>query len=608
MGRITSETLSELQSRIDAVAVVGDYVKLEKKSGRWWGRCPFHSEKTPSFTVDPDRKTYYCFGCHEGGGIINFVMEMDKLAFPEAVEFLAKRFGVPVAREDSGGVYSGESGELEKKKNDLAGLYGRVAGSFSYILTETDEGASALRYVKERGISDGTIGRFRLGYAPADPFWLHGFLLGKGYSAPFLAESGLFTKPNPRRAFFSGRLIFPIADRQGRVVAFGGRILGGDGRDGSPKYLNSSESLIYKKRETLFALDLAMNEVRNTKEVIIAEGYMDVIALHEAGVSNAAAPLGTAFTVEQARLLGRWADRIRLLFDSDTAGRTAAAKAILTCRAASVPAVVIQGEGGTAGLKDPADILKERGAGYLQQFVKNSILDFEYLLAENRRLPDDTDSAGKVKAVVALFPFLDLIDSEVEREACFRRMSDVFAVSSQSILNDYKVWREGGYSAQENIEASSRRSISMNDELYLMTAAAVNCGVNPHLFARLRSAIPIEEFEDSYAKELYVTLEECVRAGNMNFEALVNGIETGELKHFVAEKAATREFSERPESIVSDSIRRVKAERLIRKRNEIVLQMRSAKTSGLSVEDLIHEKMFIDSELAELQNLKGVNK
>jgi DNA primase len=604
LGRITAETISELQSRIDAVAVAGDYVKLEKKSGRWWGRCPFHSEKTPSFTVDPDRKTYYCFGCHEGGGIINFVMEMDKLSFPEAVELLAKRFGVPVMREDSGGVFSGESGELEKKKSDLAGLNSRVAGSFGYILTETAEGETALRYVRERGISDEAIKRFRLGYAPADPFWLHGFLLGKGYSEPFLAESGLFTKPNPRRAFFSGRLIFPIADRQGRVVAFGGRILG----EGSPKYLNSSESLIYKKRETLFALDLAMSEIRNTKEVIIAEGYMDVIALHEAEVRNAAAPLGTAFTVEQARLVGRWADRIKLLFDSDAAGRTAAAKAILTCRAASVPAVVVRDDGGAAELKDPADILKERGAGYLKNFVKNSILDFEYLLAENRRLPDGTDSAGKAKAVAALFPFLDLIDSEVEREAYFRRTADVFGVSAQAVLNDYKVWREGGYGGRESIEASSRRSISMNDELYLLTAAAVNCGVNPNLFARLRSEIPIGEFEDSYAKELYVTLEECTRAGSMNFEALVNGIETGELKRFVAEKAATREFSERPESIVSDSIRKVKAERLMRKRNEIVVKMRSAKADGLSVEDLIHEKMFIDSELAGLQNLKGAKK
>ncbi|MDR2795956.1 MAG: DNA primase [Spirochaetaceae bacterium] len=594
MGFIAKESITELSSRLDAVAVVGDYVKLEKKSGRWWGRCPFHSEKTPSFTVDPERKTYYCFGCHEGGDIISFVMEMDKLSFPEAVELLAKRFGVPLILDNSGVPVN--TGELDKKKDDLVDLYRRVAGSFSYILMETPEGGEALNYVRGRGISDESIRRFRLGYAPADPFWLYRFLLDKGYSAPFLAESGLFTKANPHRAFFSDRLIFPIADRQGRIAAFGGRILGVDG----PKYLNSAESLIYKKRDTLFALDLAMNEIRNKKEVILAEGYMDVIALHEAGICNAVAPLGTAFTVEQARLLARWVDRIKLLFDSDAAGQAAAAKAVLTCRSAACPAFVIKPEG-PVEFKDPADILKDRGAGYLQQFVKHSMIDFEYLLAENRTSADDSDSTRKARAVASLFPFLDLIDSEVEREAYFRRIAEVFGTGTQSVLHDYKVWHDGGYNAQKNPEAAVRRPINMNDELYPLTAVAVNCETAPFLFAKLRSAIPIEEFNDIYAKELYVTLEECNRAGNMSFEAAINGILTEELKQFVVEKAATREFSEKPEHIVADSIKKLNAKRLMRKRNELIVKMRSVKNNGASMEDLMHEKMFID---AELQGLK----
>ncbi|MDR3356354.1 MAG: DNA primase [Spirochaetaceae bacterium] len=595
MGRIARETIDELNSRLDAVAVVGDYVKLEKKSGRWWGRCPFHNEKTPSFTVDPERKTYYCFGCHEGGSVINFVMEMDKLSFPETVELLAKRFGVPVMTDNSGVPVN--TGAQDRKKDDLIGMYRRVAGSFSYILTETPEGAGALEYVRGRGVSDGLVRRFRLGYAPGDPFWLYRFLLGKGYSTDFLAESGLFTKANPRRSFFSGRLIFPIADRQGRIVAFGGRILGGDG----PKYLNSSESLIYRKRDTLFALDLAVNEIRNRKEVIVAEGYMDVIALHEAGVCNAVAPLGTAFTVEQARLLARWADRIKLLFDSDAAGLAASAKAILTCRSAAIPAFVVKHDG-PAEFKDPADMLKDKGAEYLQQFVKHSILDFEYLLAESKRSPDDSDSMRKARAVASLFPFLDLIDSEVERESYVRLIADAFGTGTQSVLYDYKVWHDGGYIAQRNTESPVSHTIKMTDELYPLAAAAVNCEANPSLFAKLRSAIPIEDFSDSYAKELYVTLEECNRAGNMNFEALINGIETGDLKQFVVEKAATREFSEKPEHIVADSIKKLKAKGLMRKRNELVARMRSERNNGLPVEDLMHEKMFIDSEL---QSLKG---
>jgi DNA primase len=600
MGRISRDTINELNSRLDAVAVVGDYVKLEKKSGRWWGRCPFHNEKTPSFTVDPERKTYYCFGCHEGGSVINFVMEMDKVKFSEAVELLAKRFGVPVIRENTG--HAVNTGEQDRKKDDLLDLYRRVAGSFCHILNETAEGREALGYVKGRGISEETIKRFRLGYAPADPFWLYQFLLDKGYSPSFLEESSLFTKANPRRSFFSGRLMFPIADRQGRVLAFGGRILD----EGGPKYLNSSESLIYKKRETLFALDLALNEIRNTKEVIVAEGYMDVIALHEAGIENAVATLGTAFTVEQARLLGRWVSRINLLFDSDAAGQSAAAKAILNCRSAGLPALVIKPEGVEgavfAGCKDPADILKEKGAGYLQQFTKYVIVDFEYLLSESMRLPDISDSRGKAKAVASLFPFLDLVDSEVEREAYFRRIAEFFGTGAQSVLNDYKVWQSGGGYGEKITEAPVERSINMTDELYLLTAAAVNCGGAPFLFAKIRSALQIEELDDPYAKELYVTLEECNRTGNMDFETLMRGIETEELRRLVAEKAVTREFTGKPERIVADGIRIIRSERLMRKRNELVAKIRAAKNNGMSVEDLMHEKMFIDTEL---QNLKG---
>ncbi|MDR0409588.1 MAG: DNA primase [Spirochaetaceae bacterium] len=603
MGRISAETINELNDRIDVLSVIGDYVKLEKKSGRWWGRCPFHNEKTPSFTVDPDRKTYYCFGCHEGGSVINFVMEMDKLSYPEAVEILAKRFGVTVIRD---GVFI-DTSETEKKKDDLIVLYRRVAGSFNYILTGTPEGNGALCYIKERGVTDELIQRFRLGYAPADPFWLYKFLLGKGYSESFLAESGLFTKANPCRALFSDRLMFPIANRQGQITAFGGRILNGDG----PKYINSPESLIYKKRETLFAIDLAMNGIRETKEAVIAEGYMDVIALHAAGVCNAVAPLGTAFTEEQARLLGRWADKIKLMFDSDSAGRTAAVKAILTCRAASIPAFVIVTEktpeymhSNMKDFKDPADILKEKGAGYLQQFVKHCILDFEYLLAENKRSLSGSDSMGKAKAVASLFPFLDMIDSEVERETYIRRIAEAFGTNTQPVLNDYKVWHDGS-GAAPSAQPSDSQPIRMSEELYLLNAVAVNCGENPSLFARLRSTIPVDAFTDRCARELYITLEECVRAGNMNFESVLNGIETEELKRFVAEKAATREFSEKPELIVADSIRRVQEERLTRKLGELVSKIRAAKNDDLPVDDLIHEKMFID---AELQSLKGVNK
>ncbi|MDR2053041.1 MAG: DNA primase, partial [Treponema sp.] len=435
--RIAPSSIQELNDRVDAIAVVGEYVRLEKRGGRYWGCCPFHQEKTPSFTVDPDRKMYYCFGCQQGGNIIKFIMEMDKASFPEAVELLAKKAGIELVYE-GGGDYEGKK---DTRKDDLYVLYDKLAGSFHYLLMEKPEYGHAKRYILERGISEEMLNRFRLGYAPGDRSWLFKFLSKKSYSPELLAVSGLFSTDYPQSAFFHNRLIFPIADRQGRTVAFGGRLLSGDG----PKYINSRESDIYKKGSTLFAIDLAMDEIRRTRTVYLAEGYMDVIALHQAGVTNAVAPLGTAFTGEQAHLLKRWADRVCLVFDADGAGQNATVKAILSCRKNGLDcSVVVPGrqlpESAEAGaaLKDPADILRQFGQKILQNSVKCSINDFEYLINRARSLYDTSGSEGKARAVAFLFPYAAALDSEVSREACLADIADLFGVERQAVFADYR--------------------------------------------------------------------------------------------------------------------------------------------------------------------------
>jgi DNA primase len=352
MPLISKSTIQEVTDRMDAVAVVSDYVQLEKRGGRWWGLCPFHQEKTGSFTVDPDRKGYYCFGCHKGGTVLSFVMEMDKLSFPEAMELLAKRSGVEIVYEAGGGPGDDRNEERNKRKEELFELYRRVAGTFHYFLTENPEGEAAKQYIISRGLTKDMMDRFRLGYSPADRRWLFGFLSQKGYSPEFLTASGLFSSRYPGITLFSGRLMFPISDRRDRVVAFGGRILEetirSDGRP-APKYINSPETELYKKGETLFAVDLALPEIRKTATVHIVEGYMDVIALHQAGITNAVAPLGTAFTDDQARLLRRWADKLILVFDSDKAGQEAVRKGILTGRRNGFSCFVVTPGGGEGG-------------------------------------------------------------------------------------------------------------------------------------------------------------------------------------------------------------------------------------------------------------------
>jgi DNA primase len=623
MAFISPSTIKEIENTLDAVAVVGDYIHLEKRGGRYWGRCPFHSggqEKTPSFKVDPDRKIYYCFGCGQSGGIIKFVMEMDKLSFPDAVETLAKRFGIEIVYENSGPFQKdeGKSARLEQ----LAELYQRVAGSFSFLLMEKSDGHEAKQYIISRGISQEMIERFRLGYAPADRGWLFRFLSGKGYSEEFLASSGLFSKNNPRSAFFGDRLMFPIADRQSKTVAFGGRILSGEG----PKYLNSAESEVYKKRETLYAIDLALPEIRRTKEVYLAEGYMDVIALHQAGLTNALAPLGTAFTDEQARLLRRWAERIYLIMDTDEAGQNATVKDILTCRKNGLDCFVVvweaAGLGGSDGkvpaaeekaeFKDPADILKKFGQETLKKNVKCFITGFEYLIQRSRSLFDFADSAGKSKAAAFLFPYLKTLDSEVARDTCAGIIADSLGVDRQAILADFRQAESGQenrsriYGVMDKAKTDAgERPISLNDELFLLTTVFVNGS----LYTKLRSSLSIEDLSDPYARELWIALEEWFRNDMPGMDDLALRVNNERLRNFVHQQLVSEAFSHNPEQLVADGIRKIKQKRLERRLAGIVIELRIAKNEksrdgafrNRRLEDLLAEKVHLDAELRRLK-------
>ncbi|MDR1428745.1 MAG: DNA primase [Spirochaetaceae bacterium] len=558
MAYISESTIAEVQNRADVVSVIGEYVRLEKRGGRYWGLCPFHSEKTPSFSVDPDRKMYYCFGCHKGGGVVNFLMETEKLSFPEAIESLAKKLGVPVVYANQGGP-SKEDKEREQKTETLEELYRRVAGSFHHILLKKPEGEAAKRYIRDRGISDEMTERFRLGFAPDDRYWLYKFLGKKGYSDALLGESGLFSRNNKSASFFSGRLMFPIADRRGRTVAFGGRTL----KEGStdPKYINSAESAFYKKRETLFAIDLALGEIRKTREAYLAEGYMDVISLHQGGITNAVAPLGTAFTAEQARLLGRWAEKVYILFDSDSAGQEAAVKAILTLRNSGLSAAVVdiqnglldylgngnQGDGAVK-IKDPADILQNFGPEALQKSVKYSITDFEYLLKRSRSLFDTSVSEGVSQGVASLFPYLDTLDSEVARDSAVQRIAEFFGADPLAVSRDYR---------GKKTVAPLRRDVPrlrMNDELFLLILVFVN----HDLYPKLRSEVSLEEVKDSGARELFIALEEWYRNDTPGIDDLFNRIEQPDLKRFVMEQAGSDAFKVNAALAADDGIRRIK--------------------------------------------------
>ena len=365
--RIPESTLSEIQNRLDLAEVIGEYVTLQRKGGRYWGLCPFHQEKSPSFTVTPEKGVYYCFGCHKGGGLFQFVMDVEKIEWRDAVELLAKKAGVEIPQGDAGGEGAKREALLELNK--------RVAGSFHWLLREGAQAEAARTYLESRGVSKEMVDSFQLGYAPPEREWLHRFLKQKSYSDEFLAQTGLFTQASRggMGTLFTNRVMFPIANARGETLAFGGRALG----DVQPKYLNSPETAFFRKGENLFAIDKAAAAIRSAGAFVLVEGYMDVLAMHQAGIANCVAPLGTALTEPQVRLLKRYAQKGILVFDGDDAGQKASMRAIeMLERQDLIAQVVVLPDG-----QDPADFVQKGEAAKLRELLERPLDSFRYLTA-----------------------------------------------------------------------------------------------------------------------------------------------------------------------------------------------------------------------------------
>ena len=361
----SGDLIEDVRARNDIVDVISQYVKLTRKGSSYFGLCPFHNEKTPSFSVSPSKQMYYCFGCGAGGNVISFVMEYENYSFREAVEHLARRAGVELPKIE----YSGEAREKAQKKATLLEINKQAAQYFYYQLRR-ENGRQAYSYLSKRGLSDGTIKKFGLGYSDKYSDDLYKFLKSKNYSDELLRESGLFNVDERRGMYdkFWNRVIFPIMDVNNRVIGFGGRVMG----DGKPKYLNSPETPIFDKSRNLYGL----NAARTTRKdyLILCEGYMDVISMHQAGFTNAVASLGTSLTSGHASLLKRYTKEVLLIYDSDGAGIKAALRAIPILREAGVNSRVVS----LKPYKDPDEFIKAMGAEAFEERLGQAVDSFMF--------------------------------------------------------------------------------------------------------------------------------------------------------------------------------------------------------------------------------------
>jgi len=370
------ELIEEVRTRNDIVEVISGYVRLQKKGSNYFGLCPFHNEKSPSFSVSPGKQMYYCFGCGAGGNVITFLMEYENQTFPEAVRTLAQRAGIALPEADD----SKEARQADSRRAKLLEINKEAAKYFYYQL-RTERGSVGMEYLRKRELSDETMNHFGLGYANKYSNDLIQYLKSKGYSEDLIRDAGLCNVDEKHGMYdkFWNRVMFPIQDINHRVIGFGGRVMG----DGKPKYLNSPETEIFDKSRNLYGLNFARTSRKGN--VILCEGYMDVIAMHQAGFTNAVASLGTAFTSQHAGVLKRYTDQVILTYDSDGAGIKAALRAIPILRDAGISARVLN----MKPYKDPDEFIKNMGADAFKERIaqaKNSFLFEIDVLKRNYQL------------------------------------------------------------------------------------------------------------------------------------------------------------------------------------------------------------------------------
>ena len=412
--------LDELAARNPIEEVVGQYVSLKRSGANMFGLCPFHGEKTASFSVAPDKGIYYCFGCHKGGNAVNFMMEIEGLSYPDAVRSLAKRVGMEVPDDEQ---YQSKYRQQER----LWALH-KEAARFFHAKLNAPEGAAALQYALGRGMPKSTIINFGIGYAPDTWSSLTDYLRKKGYTDQELRDSGLVTVSKKNGNLFDrfrDRLMFPIIDVRGNVIGFGGRIMKKD--DNAAKYLNSPETLIFNKRKNLFGLNVA----KKTKHpyMILVEGYMDAIALHQYGFDCAVASLGTSLTEEHAVLLSRYTENVVLIYDGDEAGQRAAQRAIPMLEKAGLAVKVLQ----LKDAKDPDEYLKKFGADKFQLLLNDSSNRVEYQLNAIRKKYDLGLDDQRVKFIDEAAEFIGTLSNAVQREIYGRRVAEAAGISFDAL-------------------------------------------------------------------------------------------------------------------------------------------------------------------------------
>lgn len=542
--RISDDFLNELHMRCDIEDVVSGYVQLKKRGKNFVGLCPFHNEKTPSFTVYPENGSFYCFGCGAGGEVVSFIRRAENLDFIEAVRFLCDRVGMTMPSD-------GFDDSLAQKRRKIYEM-NREAARFFHECLLSEKGKTALQYYLDRGYTKKTITRFGLGYAPDEWRALLSHLREKGYSYEDAYEANLARKSEKdgKTSFFDNfrnRVIVPIIDARGNVVAFGGRVLD----NSKPKYINTADTPVYKKSLGVFGLNFAKNS--KEKSLILVEGYMDAIALHQAGFTNSIACLGTALTGEMAHLLSRYADEILLAYDNDEAGQKATERAIKVFSSIGMKIRVIRLSGG----KDPDEILKKFGAEKIRSLIDGAENEIEFKLLKARDGLDLESSDGKVKYLTLAADILSSEKNSIAVDVYSSRLAEELGVEKTAInarINQLK--KQKAYSSQrKKYEEIQRDSLSKMSKLRISTNTSVKSVraqerivtlifENPDFYRTVKEKLSADFFSVPVLERIYKAVSQRIEENaSLDLTALSASLSDGELSEFVRLSKQGERFS-----------------------------------------------------------------
>jgi len=506
--------IDDLKRQADIVRVVQDYVQLKKKGANWMACCPFHKEKTPSFSVSPAKEIFYCFGCHKGGSVFTFVMEIERVGFPEAIKIVADKVGMPLPK-----MLDDSRFEARRQESDLViQLNSWAMEWWQQQLESSNEGRIAREYLKERGITEETQKAFRLGYAPDSWESLSTFLRNKGAPQEHIDRSGLVAKKEEtNRSYdrFRGRLMFPVLDVQGRPIAFGGRTL----KNEDAKYINSPETAAYVKGRNLFGLNLTRDEIRRQGFAILVEGFLDLIVPYQVGVRNVVASLGTALTSDQAKLLRRFAPKVVVNYDGDRAGIQAAKKSIeiLLAEDLEVKVLVLPDNA------DPDEYIRKFGVTEYQQQRAQAQPHIQFVIESALRDRNLHRLAEKAEAVEEVLPYIRAVNSRIQKREYFDMAMDALGIDRENVNTSawrrelWQMVRDQRRAGPNTVQALTRRSEATAAEQRLLGLLCADANLRREVLQMLQE----EDYEDLATAPLFKALFELEREGaEIDFDTL----------------------------------------------------------------------------------------